>query len=222
MKLLLASKSFRAFTRVEGLVVACGVVFFLLLFVPIGRAKVKSRRSQCISNLKQMGTAVLIYSADNGDRPLISPLTVRTQGIRGDLITIAFRPLSNFLSSPRMVSCPGLARHRPPAASWSTLQDRNIGYAIGDGALVIGDLDVEGGTEQKVEWGQVTGVARLFPGLDYGRPVSTIQWSNTNHIGVGQLLLIDGTVLSADNLGLRRQLSLSEADGKMFRLFLPR
>lgn len=222
MKTFMASNPLRAFTRVEALVVACALGLFLLLLVPIGRAKDNTRRSQCIANLKEMGTALSMYNHDNEARPMFSSLRLSMEGKKGDLVSLALQQMSNWVAGPRVLSCPGLSQYRPTAESWAKLEDRNIGYAIGDGPLAIGDLDIEGGVEEKVVWGQVTGMARVFTSQRYGIPDPMVQWSKTNHVGVGQMGLADGTVVSGDSTELRRQISLSQQDGPPPRLFLPR
>lgn len=182
----------------------------------------KASRAQCISNLKELGTAFALYAQDNQDRRPLSSLRVRAEEMKGDLLAGAFLQLTNYLKAPRVVLCPGLSQYRSPADSWAKLEDRNIGYAMGDGAFSIGDLDIEGGIERKVPWGQSTATAWVFGGEGYRQSGPMIQWSKTNHFDVGQMGLADGTVFSGDSKGLRRQISLSQQDGPALRLFIPR
>src|ERR1700722_19338873 len=66
-----------AFTRRE-LVVVIAVLFVLVVFIvpALQRFSQKSKRIDCISNLKELGLAYRIWSNDNGDKfPAFAPLT---------------------------------------------------------------------------------------------------------------------------------------------------
>ncbi|MCA1998016.1 MAG: DUF1559 domain-containing protein, partial [Armatimonadetes bacterium] len=58
----------RAFTLIELLVaVAVIAVLAALLFPVFARAKESARKTVCLSNLKQLGAALLLYAADQDD-----------------------------------------------------------------------------------------------------------------------------------------------------------
>ena len=59
----------RAFTLIELLVVIAVIAILAALLLPaLARAKQKSRRSACLSNLKQISVAFTVYLDENGDR----------------------------------------------------------------------------------------------------------------------------------------------------------
>src|SRR5688572_7186594 len=58
----------RGFTLLELLVVIAIVAVLAAIILPVlGRAKEKARAVQCLSNIKQWGTAMIVYADENED-----------------------------------------------------------------------------------------------------------------------------------------------------------
>lgn len=234
MRTCISGSGSRGFGRLD-LVFTLGVVVVLVSVActSIPRSRRDAARSACLGNLKTIGTAHQMWLHDFEDRPpwMVAPGKGGSSGKQ--LVSEHLLTLTNYLPNPAVLSCPGLRRHRPPTDNWATLQEKNIGYALNPDARVT---VMEQGRQGS--WG----LAAMFVDMDLegGRPTSCVRcggnvmafqlgdgqglsWSRTNHIDSGNLLLMDGTVLAADNVSLRRQASLWGDGGQtLLHLVVPK
>ena len=214
-----------AFTLLELCVVAA---ILIVLFGALGAAYSKkrqgqlratsrdwSRRSKCVQNLKDIGLTLRVWATDslNG-----FPTEYSTnQGGTREFTNLwqHFRPLSNELSTPNILVCPG--SDQKPAANFESLQDQNFSYFLGVKA-----------TEATPE---------AFLAGDGGFAISTNEpWSNplpitknsgmtypeTVHKGIGVICMGDGSIQQLSSKRLKDLLASKGQTLETNLLLLPR
>ena len=215
---ILLRRSCSAFSRLELLCVITTLVMLFGLGLPtLAIQRNRSDRAQCIGNLRRLGQSFLSWSEDH--RNEFSFRVASALGGSNGKTTVAehLAVLSNYLDSPRLLTCP--ATIRLAASSFSALRDTNIAYALlvhavpdRQRTILAADWDLQGGSQNSCN---VAGklVVDAFVGTD-GLPESfTGFWSSTNHMAWGQILLSDGSVQSGDSWSLRQAMALSSFEG---------
>jgi prepilin-type N-terminal cleavage/methylation domain-containing protein/prepilin-type processing-associated H-X9-DG protein len=94
------------FTLVE-LLVVIGIIAVLvgLLLPAVGRAREQSRRTACLSNLRQLGFAMITYANDHRDRlPNSNPPNTVLDYIATDYILVTLN--ERYVKSPAVFHCP--------------------------------------------------------------------------------------------------------------------
>ena len=118
----------RAFTLVEMLVVIAIIAVLAGLLLPvIGKAKEQGRSTACLSNLRQIGLALQLYTQENESKmPFIYDALISTNAtvITNQPPTIDV-VLTNHLGSPKILRCPSdrkdLFARTGSSYSWNSL-----------------------------------------------------------------------------------------------------
>jgi prepilin-type processing-associated H-X9-DG protein len=197
----------RHFTRqgftLVGLLIIIAVIAILaaMLLPALASAKRKSKRIECVNNLKQAGLAFRLWEGDNGDK---YPMAVSTN--KNGTMEYAedgnafrhFQVMSNELSTPKILVCP--ADNRTAAASFARLENQNVSYFVGLDAtdvrpqmLLTGDRNVTNGIAPEHS------ILKLVPDQPAG-------WTEALHNGVGNIGLADGSVQQVSIPGLQQML----------------
>jgi prepilin-type processing-associated H-X9-DG protein len=91
------------------LLVVIGVIALLagLLLPVVTRSKELGRGTACLSNLRQIGVALQLYTQDNQNRlPVMYDALLNTNGLPGTNRPAIDRVLSNHLGSAQVLRCP--------------------------------------------------------------------------------------------------------------------
>jgi prepilin-type N-terminal cleavage/methylation domain-containing protein len=182
-----------ALTLVEVLAVSVIVAVLVCFLLPaLASARKKSQRIHCVNNLMQIGLSFRIWE---GDHTNLYPMSISTN-LGGTLEYVAsgetfrhFQVMSNELSTPYILICP--ADMRPRAKDFGpTLSNTNVSYFVGvdvdetkPGMLLSGDRNIVGGTKLANEILEIT-------------TNQLIGWSSEMHNSVGDIGLVDGSVVA--------------------------
>jgi prepilin-type N-terminal cleavage/methylation domain-containing protein len=200
MKCKLTYQNCKAFTLAEVIVVLVVLAVVATMLLPTRRRSYNGvRRITCVNNLKQIYTALRIWSGDHND---IYPMQV--PGRDGGTLEFAngpevfrhFQVMSNELGQvPRVVNCPA-DTERKDAESFSEIVDNStLGYFLGIDAgetnttmLVAGDRNLS--DTKKIQHGPVAWSTNR-----------SVKWAKGLHTqegpGAGNILIGDGSVYQA-------------------------
>jgi hypothetical protein len=238
-----------AFTRVEVVVcVVCAVILGLGIFVMPGefnitRNRAFAQRVTCVGNLKQAGTAYIVWEGDHGDMiPSLASVTnaglyeVFTNAGQGALCWRVYGAMSNELGlSPGLLCCPADSRKMDPAnaapSAGFRVANTNISYFVGIGAnstfpnsILGGDRNLAPGLVSSNDFGYspASGAGNDVI-LSTNPAVSPICWSLKMHSasrksGAGNLLLADCSVQQTTSVSLR---SYQSTGGTLFTNRIP-
>ncbi len=206
----------RGLTVVE--VLAVLLVLFILwgLLMPIMQGhRYKSGRISCVNNLKNIGLALRIFSADHGDQwPM--DLSVTNQGTRewltdGSQFWRHWLVLSNELATPRILLCPGDKQRLPPKSSftepmspplmWAQFTDNSrLSYFLGLDASEKNPQTILAGDRNLTTNGVAVAPGRLLLTTNL-----VLGFTKEIHNQAGNILLGDGSVHQSTSGRLREQ-----------------
>jgi hypothetical protein len=213
MRKLIRRRKRGAFTHYDLLVAGVIIIICIAVLVPSvhARTKVRATRVKCMSNLKQISLAMMLWSIEHGSN---YPMRVSwTNGGSKELtaagwVTPTFWSISNELSNVKIALCPADKERLPPGASFSSLRDGKISYFLAlEGALRVGESLLLG--DRNV----ATNGLALRPGVAVLNDPAEANWTKSIHgPGGGNIALADGSAHQVTDKGLRDQLKIAVAN----------
>lgn len=187
------------FTLVELLAVLIILGILAVLLSPVVKQAHRSaQNSACISNLRQVGAAALLYASDNQG---YLPVAGSTTSDKNHWSRVLYE--GGYLTDYRVTLCPMLRRSDSPPVRPNVLPPKNQGYGM---RMWIGGSPV---SVAQIEAGKWPYVADSVNMAGYGEP-QQIRWltssSNSNtdnvvdrrHKGKANVLFADGRIQPLD------------------------
>lgn len=202
------NKSSRALTLAEVLVVigiAAAILLWLLL-QPRSYVRPKAIRINCASNLKQIGLAFRNWEEDNHTdhfpmRGFTNQFGIMEYPKPSNMFRY-FQVMSNELNSPHILVCP--SDKRTEVDSFAVLSNNNLSYFVGLDAVESQTNMLLAGDRNLV----VDGIS-IGPGLLTLTTTNLLGWTAAMHKGVGNILMVDGSVRIGISTGLQKLIANS-------------
>ncbi len=192
-----------AITLTELLVVIAIVVTLLALLFDFagGRHRGKSKRIECVNNLKQLSLGSKLFAEDNMGRfswqiPVSEGGFFNSTNQKTYLLFLAF---TNGLGNPKICACPA-DKEKSPVQSWSAFNNNNCSYFVGydadkSGGFLFGDRNLKGIANNES--------CNVIKGAQGGSITTNSEWDEAIHINCGNVSLGDGSVQQVNTLNLK-------------------
>ncbi len=217
MKSLASVSCKQGFTFIDLLIVLVTVCLAgIILPALIPTRSCGAPRIRCVSNLKQVGLAMRMFSSDHDDK--FPWLVAATNGgtleyAASNSASVDFLTLSNELSFPKVLACPSDTSRKKATLFDTNFSNLNLSYFAGlDAAendpttLLSGDRNLTGGT--------FSNAVRT-----YLTQSNQAGWGPEMHVNSGNIALVDGSVQQMTPSGLNKQLQL--LTNETIRLLIP-
>lgn len=210
MRLLQSDKQSIAFTLIELLVVIAVLAVLAAMFIPPPSGHRKSVHAACLSNLKQIGVGMAMYSSDNNGllpwQRFQIPSDTNSARVVASPNMLAWRypeRLNHYLGAPvgsglvRFFRCPFDADRKDDGANTNLAGNQGLSYFIGfneaydsPDVIVMGDRNLSPGKGRPFYSSRRVGPVSI----DTGTTVWEVTKSNQFHENTGCLLFADGHV----------------------------
>lgn len=233
-----------AFTRVELLAcIVCAGILAAIALPAFASGTSRSQVAQCLNNLRQMGRATQVWAADHTDQlPWWTPTSDGGEfivqggsgigGSRPGNVWIEYYFMRNQLVDPRILACPAddgvkVASEFSTDASrggFASVDLRNLAtsyflnlhtvvkrnFVLSDNPLAVlfGDRNVRFSNGSSC----TTGVSPTFQAVPFD---TSVAWTNAVHGTDGNIVRVDGSVMTTTSAELRNSLYRSDINGSV-------
>ena len=194
----LVSHRHRAFTMLDALVVVAVVLVLLIVLLPVLAQRRHPHYINCANNLKQIGMSFRIWQGDNDFKyPMNVPVALggaREMMATGNVV-VCFQVMSNELATPKILTCSEDRQHAHAINFGDGLTPANLSY--------FAVLDVSETNSQTILSGDdnlIQNRRPVSPGI-INLASTPATWTSDRHHGTGNVLLVDGSVQPATQIG---------------------
>jgi len=187
----------KGFTLIELLVVIAIIAILAAILFPVfARAREKAKQTSCLSNMKQMGLAVLSYAQDYDE------LLPRDAGYQPPVMVLDDVPdvraywwqgLEPYMKNLQILSCPSETNRRVYSGGVSdprydidyTVNWLDVGVPLAEIQYPAANIFLVEGTNNYCRWFCNATCAAAYGAGNYA-------WTTTRHNGMSNYLFIDG------------------------------